>query len=224
MLKFLDGALRDKVHFTGNPVRDIVIEQAATPYPSLRAPWPSNASALLVFGGSQGARFFSETVPAALDGLDDDTRAASAVTQQCRAEDIDAVRTSYGACRDRCDCETFFADLPRIIAASHLVIARAGASTVAELTVIGRPSILVPLPHSLDNDQLQNATSLAEAGGAICIAQSELDRRPPCRSKLTRIMTDPTMLARAAATAKAAGRPDAVRRLADLVEQLAAEE
>jgi UDP-N-acetylglucosamine--N-acetylmuramyl-(pentapeptide) pyrophosphoryl-undecaprenol N-acetylglucosamine transferase len=105
------------------------------------------------------------------------------------------------------------------MAKAHLVIGRAGASTVAELTVMGRPSILVPLPHSIDNDQLQNASRLAEAGGAWCIEQKELtpDR---LAEALARLLGSPHRLAEAAAAAKRQGRPDAVTRLADLVEQL----
>lgn len=216
---FLDAADHDKVRLTGNPVRDIVIECASTPYPHPPAPGSFERFHLLVFGGSQGARFFSERVPLALAELDEATRARLSVVQQCRDEDIDAVRATYAEAGIEADCETFFKDLPRLIANSHLVIGRAGASSIAELTVIGRPSILVPLPHSLDNDQLRNATSLAESGGAICIAQDELtaDR---LRTDLTKIMSDPAMLIAAAANAKSVGRPDAVARLADLVEEL----
>ena len=115
---------------------------------------------------------------------------------------------------------SFFRDLPERMAAANLVIGRAGASSVAELTVLGRPSILVPLPHAIDNDQLQNATQLAESGGALCIEQKELT---PGRlaGEIERLCADPDALARMAASAKAQGRPDAVVRLADLVEDLA---
>jgi UDP-N-acetylglucosamine--N-acetylmuramyl-(pentapeptide) pyrophosphoryl-undecaprenol N-acetylglucosamine transferase len=219
-VKFIDGKAAERVHFTGNPVRDIVIQNAATPYPALPAPGSSERFRLLVFGGSQGARFFSERVPAALAACDDDVRHRLDVTQQCRAEDLDAVRAVYADAGIKAVCEPFFMDLPRIIAESHLVIGRAGASSIAELTVIGRPSILVPLPHALDNDQLLNATSLADAGGAICITQSELTEQR-LRDELLRTMSAPGWLTAAAAKAKAAGRPDAVVRLADLVEQLA---
>jgi UDP-N-acetylglucosamine--N-acetylmuramyl-(pentapeptide) pyrophosphoryl-undecaprenol N-acetylglucosamine transferase len=218
-VKFLDQSARKKAYFTGNPVRDIVIEQAAVPYPAPPAAGSFERFHLLVFGGSQGARFFSERVPSALADFDAATRSRLSITQQCREEDLDAVRAAYAAVGIVATCEPFFPDLPRIIADSHLVIGRAGASSVAELTVIGRPSILVPLPHSLDNDQLQNAKSLADAGGAICIAQEELTAER-LREDLTKIMSDPALLIKAAANAKAAGQPEAVINLANLVEQL----
>ncbi len=113
----------------------------------------------------------------------------------------------------------FFKDLPARMAESHLVVARAGASSVAELAVIGRPSILVPLPHSLDSDQLENATNLAESGGSWCIEQKSLTPDRLAR-EIERLAADPALLANAAAAAKSQGRPDAVRLLADLVEEL----
>lgn len=219
-VKFLDASVRHKTHFTGNPVRDIVIEQASTPYPAVPSPVSGDPFRLLVFGGSQGARFFSECVPSALAGLDDQTRKRFSVTQQCREEDLEAVRATYASAGIAAECEPFFKDLPKRIAAAHLVIGRAGASSVAELTVIGRPSILVPLPHSLDNDQLQNALSLAQSGGAICVSQDDFTAER-LRSDLTNIMNDRAMLEEAAANARSVGKPDAVVRLADLIEQLA---
>lgn len=219
-VQYLDGVAHKKIRLTGNPVRDLVIEQSETPYPHPPVPGSSERFRLLVFGGSQGARFFSERVPSALCQFDEATRQRLSITQQCREEDIDAVRKIYAEAGIEATCETFFRDLPRLIAESHLVIGRAGASSIAELTVIGRPSILVPLPHALDNDQLRNATHLADAGGAICIAQDDLsDDR--LRNDLSKIMADPQMLIDAAAAAKSIGRPDAVTRLADLVEELA---
>lgn len=217
---FLEDVDRGKVRLTGNPVRDIVIECAAMPYPPPPAPGSFERLHLLVFGGSQGARFFSERIPSALAELDETVRSRLTIVQQCREEDLAAVRSTYAEVGIDATCETFFDDLPRLIANSHLVIGRAGASSIAELMVIGRPSILVPLPHSLDNDQLRNAKNLADAGGAICIEQDDLtaDR---LRTDLTKIMADPSMLVTAAADAKSVGRPDAVTRLADLVEELA---
>jgi UDP-N-acetylglucosamine--N-acetylmuramyl-(pentapeptide) pyrophosphoryl-undecaprenol N-acetylglucosamine transferase len=214
--RFLDGPLKDKARFTGNPVRGVVIAAANTPYPDLS---PAGAVRILVFGGSQGARYFSQAVPPALALLPEPLRRRLIVVQQARAEDAAEVRQSYAAAGITAEVATFFADLPARMAASHLVIARAGASSVAELAVIGRPSILVPLPHSLDNDQLQNATSLAESGGAWCIEQKTLNPER-LAGELQRLLADPDRLQRAAACAKAQGRPAAVARLADLVEQL----
>ncbi len=169
--KFLGPELQAKATLTGNPVRSAVIEAARRPYAK---PGAAGAIELVVFGGSQGARFFSETVPPALALLPADVRGRLNVVQQARAEDIDGVVAAYrepaSAPRWRRSSATCRSAWPR----AHLVIARSGASTVAELTVIGRPSILVPLPHALDNDQLQNAGRLAESGAAWCIEQKEL--------------------------------------------------
>jgi UDP-N-acetylglucosamine--N-acetylmuramyl-(pentapeptide) pyrophosphoryl-undecaprenol N-acetylglucosamine transferase len=216
-VKFVDGALREKVRLTGNPVRGVVLDQAAVPYPALD---PGGSVRLLVFGGSQGARYFSNTVPAALERLSDEQRSRLHVTQQCRPEDLDRVRQAYAATGIAADCDAFFADLPARMAASHLVIARAGASSIAELTVIGRPSILVPLPHALDNDQLLNASSLASAGGAWCIEEKDLDEAR-LAGELAALIEDPPRLVAAAGAACRQGRPDAVTALADLVEELA---
>ncbi len=217
-VKFLEGAIRAKACLTGNPVRGVVLEHAAVPYPPLTAEGPFN---LLVFGGSQGARFFSERVPAALDELPEHLRARLRVVQQCRPEDLDRVTEVYARAGIEAECQTFFTDLPARIAASHLVIARAGASSIAELTVVGRPSILVPLPHALDNDQFLNASSLARAGGAWCIEEKDLDEKR-LAAELAGLMEAPERLAEAAAAARSHGRPGAVVALADLVEELAA--
>src|SRR5205085_10536039 len=138
------------------------------------APRSDDVVRILIFGGSQGARFFSDTVPLALFALPDELRKRLRVVQQAREEDADAVRDAYLDAGISADVAPFFADLPSRMAAAHLVIGRAGASTVAELTVIGRPAILVPLPHALDNDQLNNAIRLAQSGGGWCIEQRHL--------------------------------------------------
>jgi len=214
--RFLGPELQTKATLTGNPVRSAVIDAARRPY---ARPDPAGAVALLVFGGSQGARFFSETVPPALAQLPADVRARLNVVQQARAEDVDGVVAAYRDAGIRAEVAAFFRDLPQRMASAHLVIARSGASTVAELTVIGRPSILVPLPHALDNDQLQNALRLAESGAAWCIEQKDLS---PGRlaGDIGTLLGDPDRLAAAAAAARQLGRPDAVGRLADLVEAL----
>lgn len=212
----LNGGLQDKARFTGNPVRDIVIAAAAQPYV---VPRPGERFELLVFGGSQGARFFADGVPPAIVDLADDVRNRIHVTQQARDEDLTRVRDSYQSAGIAATVEPFFRDLPQRMAAAHLVIGRAGASTVAELTVIGRPAILVPLPHALDNDQLQNATRLAEAGGGWAIAQRDLTPER-LRHEIERLSRDQAALVSAAQAARSQGRPDAVLRLADLVQDL----
>jgi len=215
-VRHLDSGLAAKVRLTGNPVRDAVLDWAQQDY---TPPAPGDAVSLLVFGGSQGARFFSDTVPAAIALLKPALRQRLRIVQQCREEDLDRVRNAYAGLGVEMELASFFRDLPARMAAAHLVIGRAGASSVAELTVLGRPSILVPLPHAIDNDQLQNATQLAENGGALCIEQKELT---PQRlgGEIEKLCTDPNALMRMAAAAKSQGRPDAVVRLADLVEEL----
>jgi len=158
-------------------------------------------------------------VPVALASLSEGLRQRLEVVQQAREEDLARVEAAYAAAGIGATVRPFFQDLPERMAASHLVIGRSGASSVAELTVIGRPSILVPLPHALDNDQLQNAARLAESGGAWSIEQRDFS---PGRLavEIERLAAEPGRLAAAAAAAKRAGRPDAVERLADLVDDL----
>ena len=215
-VKFVDPALKSACRLTGNPVRDAVMAEADRRYV---LPEPQGLFSVLVVGGSQGARVFSDCVPAAVALMQEETRRRVRMVQQCREEDLARVRNIYDELGVTAELATFFDDLPRRMASAHLVIARSGASTVAELTVLGRPSILVPLPHALDNDQLQNAKRLAEAGGTWCIEQKDLS---PERLKveLERLLHTPEDLFRAALAAKGQGRPDAVIRLADLVEEL----
>ncbi len=214
--RHLDGPALARARLTGNPVRDQVIEWSAQDY---HAPGRDGPFSLLIFGGSQGARFFSDTLPPALALLPAEIRASLFVVQQCREEDLARVELAYREAGVRSHLATFFPNLPEEMAKAHLVIGRAGASTVAELTVMGRPAILVPLPHSIDNDQLQNATRLAESGAAWCIEQKELTPER-LASALSRLLGSPETLAQAADAAKRQGRPDAVARLADLVEEL----
>lgn len=204
---------------TGNPVRDRVREAAGMAYPPLGADDPIR---LLIFGGSQGAKVFSDLVPSALAALDENIRRRLVVTQQCRPEDLDRVAESYRVARVNVELAAFFDDLPERIAKSHLVIGRAGASTVAELTVIGRPSILVPLPGSLDQDQRANAQIVEQAGGGWLADQATLSPQS-LATQLHDLLNSPDRLVSAAQMAKAIGRADAVERLADLVEQTAKE-
>ena len=214
--KFLNGRSLAKARVTGNPVRDQVVDWATQSYQPPRSNGPFS---LLVFGGSQGARFFADMLPPTLAHLPDDIRAGLFVVQQCREEDLKRVEEAYEAAGVRAHLATFFPNLPEEMARAHLVIGRSGASTVAELAVMGRPAMLVPLPHAIDNDQLQNALRLADAGGAWCIEQKDLT--PDSLAKaIARLLTSPQTLMRAATAAKTHGRPDAVTRLADLVEEL----
>lgn len=208
-----DASLAKKATFTGNPVRPVVIEAAATPYD---APVVGGPFRLCVFGGSQGARVMSEIVPAAIERMEVGVRVRLVVTQQARGEDEARVRETYARLGVSAEIAPFFVDLPARIAGAHLVIGRSGASTVAELAVIGRPSILVPLPHALDSDQLMNATVLASAMAARVVKQADFSAEW-LASELTVAMTDPAPLAIMAANAKSQGRADAAERLADVV-------
>jgi UDP-N-acetylglucosamine--N-acetylmuramyl-(pentapeptide) pyrophosphoryl-undecaprenol N-acetylglucosamine transferase len=206
-------ALAAKSAHTGNPVRPAVIAAAAMPYPVLAS---DGLVRLLVFGGSQGARVMSQIVPAAIERLDQALRVRLLVAQQARGEDLGEVRETYGRLRISAEVAPFFPDLPVRIAAAHLVVARSGASTVAELAAIGRPAILVPLPHALDQDQHANAAVLEEAGGAIRLRQDDFT---PARlaAEITALAAAPQRLAAMAAAAKSASAIDAAERLADLV-------
>ena len=213
-----EPALAAKATHTGNPVRPAVIAAAATPYPGLE---PDGRLRLLVFGGSQGARVMADVVPAADRTARPGAADALAIVQQARDEDGDARRAppmtgSAWPPRSRHSSPT----CRRRIAAAHLVIARSGASTVAELAAIGRPSILVPLPGALDQDQLANATVLQKAGGALLLTQ---DVFTPVRlgREIAALAAAPERLAAMAAAAKGAGRTDAAERLADLVMKVA---
>lgn len=212
----IDGALAAKVRFTGNPVRDVVIGCSSLDYTAAVAGGPFR---LVVFGGSQGARYFSDTVPPALAGLPPELRSRLDVIQQAREEDVARVESAYRDVGIAVTVAPFFKNLPDLMSRSHLVIARAGASSVAEITVLGRPSILVPLPHSLDNDQLYNASRLAESGGGWCIEQKDLGAER-LAGLVAELMQTPDRLVAAAIAAKKQGRPDAVIRLADLVGEL----
>jgi UDP-N-acetylglucosamine--N-acetylmuramyl-(pentapeptide) pyrophosphoryl-undecaprenol N-acetylglucosamine transferase len=201
---------------TGNPVRP-AIAAAATGYP---APAADGRFRLFVFGGSQGARVFSEVVPAALARLSAERRDRLALTQQCRPEDLDRARLAFEAAGVAATLQPFFNDMPKRLADAHLVLSRSGASTVAELGAAGRPALLVPYPHAIDDHQTANARAVERAGGGWVIGQDTFDPAT-LADRLARLMDDPAALAKAAAAARAAARIDAAERLADLVARLA---
>jgi UDP-N-acetylglucosamine--N-acetylmuramyl-(pentapeptide) pyrophosphoryl-undecaprenol N-acetylglucosamine transferase len=208
---------RAKVTLTGNPVREAIGAVREVPY---AAPTTEGALRLLVLGGSQGATVLSEVVPAALAALPEGLRARLRVSQQCRAEDIERVRETYRAAGVAADLATFFHDVPAQLAACHLAITRAGASTVSELTVAGRPAILVPYPHATDDHQSANARAVVAGGGAWLMPQPKFTATALAET-LAALAADPAALARMAAGARALGQPQAARQLADLVERLA---
>jgi UDP-N-acetylglucosamine--N-acetylmuramyl-(pentapeptide) pyrophosphoryl-undecaprenol N-acetylglucosamine transferase len=216
-LEGVAGGARAKTRYTGNPVRPAVVEAAKAPYPD-RA---DGRLRVLITGGSQGARIMSDVAPAALALLGAEERGRIRLTQQARGEDKARVASACAALGFPVEIAEFFADLPQRIAGAHLVVGRAGASTVSELAVIGRPSILVPFPHALDQDQAANAAVLAASGAATVIPQPEFTPER-LAELLRRALNEPASLAAAAAAAKAVGVADAAERLADLVMGIAA--
>jgi UDP-N-acetylglucosamine--N-acetylmuramyl-(pentapeptide) pyrophosphoryl-undecaprenol N-acetylglucosamine transferase len=215
-LKGLGAGIKAQAYHTGNPVRASVLGAATVPY---HAP-SDDAFNLLVIGGSQGARVMADIVPAAVALLSPDERRGLKLVQQARGEDETRVTKAYQDLGVEAEVLAFFADLPARVAAASLVIARAGASTVAELAVIGRPSILVPFPHALDQDQAANAEELAATGAAQVVR--ETDFTPQWLADALRAARrDPTGLASRVAAAQKAGVSDAAKRLADLVMNIA---
>jgi UDP-N-acetylglucosamine--N-acetylmuramyl-(pentapeptide) pyrophosphoryl-undecaprenol N-acetylglucosamine transferase len=208
--------LRGKLRYTGNPVRPAVLKAAETPYPD----FADGKLRVLVTGGSQGARVMSEVVPAALAKLSAEERARIVLALQARGEDRERASADCAKLGFHADIAEFFPDLPARIAAAHLVVARAGASTVSELAVIGRPSVLVPYPHALDQDQAANAALLARDGAATVIRQSDFT---PERLAVTwrAALADPAALEVKAAAARRVGVVDAAERLAALVAEIA---
>jgi UDP-N-acetylglucosamine--N-acetylmuramyl-(pentapeptide) pyrophosphoryl-undecaprenol N-acetylglucosamine transferase len=200
---------------TGNPTRP---EFAATP---AVAP-ASDRFRVLVLGGSQGARIFSDVVPAAVAQLPAELRARLVLAQQCRPEDLERVRAAYAELGFPAELATFFADVPTRMAATDLLVSRSGASTVAELLALGRPSLLVPYQHAADDHQTANARALAEAGAAIVVAQPELTAER-LAAELAGLMRSPARLGAMADQARRLARPDAVERLLDAVLDLAGE-
>jgi len=206
---------RAKTHLVGNPVRDVILALRDQPFPPLSE---DGIFRVLVTGGSQGASILSEVVPDGLGLLPEHFRRRLQVTQQCRAEDIEDVRAKYARLGIPADLATYLPDLPDRLAWSHLVIGRAGASTIAELTAAGRPAILIPLPTATDNHQVANAREMAKAGGARMILQKNFTPVELAK-QMQKLGLAPEALANAAERAKAVGRPSAARDLADLVER-----
>jgi UDP-N-acetylglucosamine--N-acetylmuramyl-(pentapeptide) pyrophosphoryl-undecaprenol N-acetylglucosamine transferase len=200
----------------GNPVRPEIRGLAHSPYQP-----PGEEIRILVTGGSQGARLLSEMIPAALAALPEGLRHRLQVEQQTRPESLENARRVYADAMIQAELAPFFRDMAGRLARAHLVIGRAGASTVSELAVAGRPSILIPLGIALDDDQGQNARLLAEAGAAEVLREDALSAES-LAAALQRLLGDPAALTRMAAAAHAVAKPDAADRLADLVEKTAA--
>jgi UDP-N-acetylglucosamine--N-acetylmuramyl-(pentapeptide) pyrophosphoryl-undecaprenol N-acetylglucosamine transferase len=212
-----DPSLAGKTTTVGTPMRPAVLAAASVPFASPEANGPLR---LLVVGGSQGARVMSDIVPGAIERLEPALWSRLVLTQQVRDEDMARVRAVYDRLKINAELAPFFSDLPARLASSHLVVSRSGAGTVAELAAIGRPSILVPLPGAIDQDQFANAGVLSQADAALRISQSEFtpDR---LASEISALAAEPARLTAMATKARNAGRLDAAERLADLVMKVA---
>jgi UDP-N-acetylglucosamine--N-acetylmuramyl-(pentapeptide) pyrophosphoryl-undecaprenol N-acetylglucosamine transferase len=212
-----DPALAGKTTVTGTPMRPAVLTAATVAY---AAPGLTDSFRLLVVGGSQGARIMADVVPGAIERLEPALWSRLVLVQQVRDEDMARVRAVYDRLKINAELAPFFNDLPMRLASSHLVVSRSGAGTVAELAAIGRPSILVPLPGAIDQDQFANAGVLAAVDGAIRIPQAEFtpDR---LAAEISALAAEPERLAAMARAARSVGRLDAAERLADLVGKVA---
>jgi len=206
----------DRKRVTGSPVRPPIIAARERPYPELPAGGKIN---ILVTGGSQGARLFGDVVPAAISMLPAELRERIHVVQQVRDEQLDEVRSTYDHAAVSFEIAPFFPNMADRIAAAHLVIARAGASSVTETQVVGRPAILVPLAIAADDHQTANAEGMTAVGAADVIAEINFDAET-LRKKLEERLSDTHQLAVRAAAARASGRTDAAERLADLAIEL----
>jgi UDP-N-acetylglucosamine--N-acetylmuramyl-(pentapeptide) pyrophosphoryl-undecaprenol N-acetylglucosamine transferase len=205
---------KEKVHLVGNPVRKDVLRLREEPFPPFTA---DGLLRVLVTGGSQGATVLSEVVPDGLSMLPPALRTRLQVTQQCRPEHIEAVRGRYASHDIPAELATYFEDMAERLADAHLFIGRAGASTIAELTAVGRPAILVPLPIATDDHQAANAREMAAAGGARSIRQEKFTAVELAK-QIQAIAQSPETLANAAHAAWNCGHPNAASDLADLVE------
>lgn len=205
-----------KVHLLGNPVREEILALRDEEFPALT---DESVFRLLVTGGSQGATVLSQVVPEGLSMLPISLRRRLQVTQQCRAEDIERVRGTYAELEIPADLATYINDMPEKLNWAHLVIARAGASTLAELTVAGRPAILIPLPSAMDDHQTANVREMVEAGGARSIPQSRFTPVELAK-QMQKMAMEPGALQNAARRAWNCGRPNAARDMADLLESI----
>ena len=204
---------RAKIEVTENPVRASVRSLRFIPYSTLNGDSKVN---ILVTGGSQGASIFSQVVPAAIALLPASLRARIRIDQQCRAGDVEDTKTAYETLKINADIAAFFPDIPARLAGAHLVIARAGASTIFELAAAGRPAILVPLPTSMDNHQYHNASAFEEVGGGWVMTQDGFTAAS-LAARLEEFLTAPDTLAKAAENAKKLGVENAAEKLVDEV-------
>ncbi|MEH6403046.1 MAG: undecaprenyldiphospho-muramoylpentapeptide beta-N-acetylglucosaminyltransferase [Sneathiella sp.] len=204
-----------KMVYTGNPVRDEILRLHGQAY---KAPQKGGVISLLVLGGSQGAAVFSDVIPRAIAALPLDLQKRLKITQQCRPEDLENVRAHYAQTAAKTDLATFFKNVPELLANCHLAITRSGASTLAELAVAGRPAILVPYKHAMDNHQLKNAQREVAKGAAELILQDDftVETFMPI---LKTLLSQPIKLEKMAQAAADLGEVHAAKNLADMVEK-----
>lgn len=213
------AGIEKRVTVVGNPVRPEIRDLYDKPY---LPPEPDGTLRLLITGGSQGARLLSELMPEAIAALPEDLRNRLRVQQQTRKESMDQARRVYANANVQAEIAPFFRDMATRLRQAHLVVGRAGAGTVCEFAIAGRPSILVPLAIALDDDQGQNAKVMADAGGAQ-VAREDALTVDIMANALAKLLSNPERLARMSAGARSIARPDAAERLADLVERTAAQ-
>lgn len=207
----IDEKLKAKSVFTGNPVRQAIATLSITPYPSM-----ADKITIMIVGGSQGAKVFSDIVPRAIAALPAVLQSRLHIIQQSRPDAIDAVREIYANTATDFEIQSFFDDMPERIKATHLFITRSGASSVAEMTAAGRPAIYVPFPWNRDNQQVFNAEQVEKAGGGWMILEKNLTVEA-LKQTLQNLLESPETLEKAARAAKNQGRIDAAHRLADII-------
>tara|TARA_B100000676_G_scaffold190992_1_gene187835 strand:- start:259 stop:1407 length:1149 start_codon:yes stop_codon:yes gene_type:complete len=212
-VRALRAADRDKSVWTGNPVRPEVILARDKPYVPLEVDGDVD---LLIIGGSQGAKVFGEIVPRAVSLLDGGLRARLRVVLQCRADALDIARSNLARAKVRAEVASFFDDIPERLAKASLVICRSGASTIAELAIVGRPALLVPFPHATDNHQTANAEGLCDAGGGWIVQQDAFTPEVLAERLSSLLRLGPTLTV-AARCSHQMGKPEAAAQLSDLV-------
>ncbi|WP_262691000.1 undecaprenyldiphospho-muramoylpentapeptide beta-N-acetylglucosaminyltransferase [Kordiimonas aestuarii] len=205
---------------TGNPVRHLISKLSNIAY---SVPFGFGDIRLLVIGGSQGARILSDVVPAALAALSDDLRSRVEITHQARAEDVERVQKAYAAASIKHTVQSYFDDVGALLLRCQLVICRSGASTVAELSAMGRPAIMVPLAIAADDHQSANAGVIERAGGGWVMKEKDF-KADALAEKLQLLLTDPSMLRDASDAMREVACLDAAERLASIVESIAVEE
>jgi UDP-N-acetylglucosamine--N-acetylmuramyl-(pentapeptide) pyrophosphoryl-undecaprenol N-acetylglucosamine transferase len=214
--RYIEDEYIPKITLTGNPVRAAIRALHDIPYPELSH---EGHIRILVTGGSQGASVFSSIIPAAIAALPGALRSRIRIDQQCREADLEATRAAYAEINVSADLSSFFTDIPARLASAHLVIARAGASTIAELSAAGRPSIVVPLPNAMDNHQYYNANALEETGAGWMMPQEGFTAAA-LSTRIEAFLSLPESLSRAASYARKTGKLHAARDLAILVLQI----